>query len=156
MLVRAIRKRSRLSMSETQNETVVVPVEQRYEYQPTDAEGRAIGAKQVIKYTTHDELVQKLQEQNSLLVRKLREQTKKVRLGIEEREEMPEGIKHAEEFVQFTPRELSDDERYDIARRLADPVTSSQATQELIEASVGAPLEAIGSTMRRTQQDLAN
>ena len=137
-------------MSEIQN----VPVEQVYKYQPTDEEGRPIGGAQVIKYTTQDELVQKLQDHNILLVRKLREQTKKVRLGIDEREEMPEDIQRADGFVQFTPRELSDEERYDIARRLTDPTTSSQATQELIEASVGAPLDAIGKTLQSTQQEV--
>jgi len=138
-----------------QIEQVIVPVEEKiYKYQPTDAEGRPIGGAQVIKYTTVDELRDKLTEQNVLLVRKLREQTKKVRLGIEEREELPEDIQHADGFIQFAPRDLSDEERYDIARRLADPTTSAQATQELIEASVGAPLDSIGKTLQSTQQEV--
>lgn len=138
-----------------ENEIVVqLPVEQEHRYQPVDETGRPIGGIQVIKYKTQEELIQKFQEQNILLVRKLREQTKKVRLGIEEKEDMPDDIQRAGGFVQFTPRELSDEERYDIARRIADPTTSAQATQEFIEASVGAPLESIGRTMQTTQQEV--
>ena len=64
---------------------VEVPVveERTHIYQPTDEQGRPIGGKQVIKYTTQDELVNKLQEQNVLIfLRKLREETRKNRLGI--------------------------------------------------------------------------
>jgi len=55
--------------------------ELRYEYQPTDAEGRSIGGKQVILYRTPDELAEKLRDQNISLVRKLRQVTKEARLG---------------------------------------------------------------------------
>ena len=47
----------------SENQTVEAPVEQRYEYQPVDETGRPIGGKQVIKYTTNEELVTKLQIQ---------------------------------------------------------------------------------------------
>ena len=50
----------------------VAPVELRYEYQPTDEHGRPLGGKQVIKYTTPDELASKLVGQNTQLVRRLR------------------------------------------------------------------------------------
>jgi hypothetical protein len=130
--------------------------EQTYIYQPTDNDGRPIGGKQVIKYSTPEELVKKLEEQNILLIRKLREQTKKVRLGIEEKEELPDDVVRFSGPVEFSPRELSDDERYDIARRLADPTTSSQAAQELVEASIGAPLKDLGNTLQTMQQDNIN
>ena len=138
-------------MSDTQ---VATPVEQTYTYQPTDAENRPIGGKQVIKYTTQEELVSKIQEQNILLIRKLREQTKKVRLGIEEREDLGENLEHFDGPVEFKPRELSVEENYDIARRLTDPTTSSAATDELLEARLGAPLNVIGSTLQKTQQEV--
>ena len=139
-------------MSEAQ--TVETPVEKTYNYQPTDNEGRPIGGRQVIKYTTQDELVTKLQEQNVLLIRKLRDQTRKVRLGIEEREDLGDNLEHFSGPVEFKPRELSDEETYDIARRLQDPTTASAAAEELIEAKLGAPLNTIGSTLQRTQQDV--
>ena len=135
------------------SENQTVTPELKYEYQPVDESGRPIGGKQVIKYTTQEELVTKLQEQNILLIRKLREQTKKVRLGIEEKEELSDDVVRFAGFTEFNPRELSDEERYDIARRLADPTTSSQAAQELVEAQVGAPLSKIGETFHTIQQD---
>ena len=141
-------------MSEAQAVTVEIPAEQTYIYQPTDQDNRPIGGKQVIKYTTQDELVGKLQEQNVLLIRKLREQTKKVRLGIDEREELGDDLEHFSGPVEFKPRELSDEETYSIARRLQDPTTASEAAEELIEAKLGAPLNTIGATLQRTQQDV--
>ena len=60
---------------------VVELPELRYEYQPTDDNGMNMGGKQVLKYKTTEELIQKLQEQNVLLQRKWREETCKNRLG---------------------------------------------------------------------------
>ncbi len=135
---------------------VETPVEQTYIYQPTDSENRPIGGKQVIKYFTQEELVEKLQEQNVLLIRKLREQTKKVRLGIDEREEISEDAQRFSGPVEFTPRELTEEQRYDIARRLTDPTTAAEATQELVEAQLGAPLADLGRTLQSTQQELVS
>jgi hypothetical protein len=135
--------------------TVVVE-EKVYRYQPVDENNRPIGGEQVVKYTTQDELIGRLQEQNVLLIRKLREQTKKVRLGIVEKEEVPEGAQRFAGPVEFTPRDLTDEQRYDIARRLADPVTAAQAAQELVEASLGAPLPELGKTLQTIQQDNIN
>lgn len=126
--------------------------EQTYIYQPTDKDGRPIGGKQVIKYTTQDELIAKLQDQNILLIRKLRDETKKVRLGIEEKEDLPDAVKF-DSPVEFSPRDLSEEERYELARKLTDPVTASQAAQELVEASLGAPLSKIGETLQSIQRD---
>src|SRR5208337_89518 len=148
-----MRKRSLRYMSEVENPVVETPVELKYEYQPVDETGRSIGGKQVIKYTTQEDLVAQLQNQNILLIRKLREQTKKVRLGIEEKEEVSEDAVRFPGFTEFNPRELTDEERYDIARRLADPTTSSQAAQELVEAQLGAPLSTLGTTIHTMQQD---
>jgi hypothetical protein len=135
---------------------VEAPVEQRYTFQPTDDSGRPIGAPQVIKYTTVEELQQKLTDQNILLIRKLREQTKKVRLGIDEREEISDDAQRFSGPVEFSPRELTEEQRYDIARRLTDPTTAAEATQELVEAQLGAPLADLGRTLQSTQQELVS
>lgn len=141
-------------MSESiQTPIVEQPVELRYEYQPTDEMGRPIGAKQVIKYTTPEELAQKFAEQNTLLIRKLREQTRKVRLGIVEEEPVAEDAQRFNGPVEFNPRELTEEQRYDISRRLLDPATAADAASELVEARLGAPLETIGTTLRAVQQD---
>src|SRR5258708_3663370 len=63
--------------------------EKTYVYQPTDEQGRPIGGKQVIKYVTQEDLVSKLQEQNVLILRKLRSETRKNRLGITDESEAP-------------------------------------------------------------------
>ena len=76
--------------NETVEQVIEQPVEKIYKYQPTDETGRPIGGVQVIKYTTPEELADKLRDQNVLLVRKLREQTRKVRLGVVEEEEISE------------------------------------------------------------------
>jgi hypothetical protein len=130
--------------------------EKLYEYQPTDDEGRPIGGKQVIKYTTHEELADKLREQNVLLIRKLRQETKKNRLGIIEQEELPENVERFTGATEFKPRELSEEERYDIARKLLDPTTAAEATQMLIEARVGAPLDTLGNEINSLRQDNVN
>ena len=78
--------------------------ELRYEYQPTDEQGRPLGGKQVILYRTPDELAQKLSEQNTQLVRKLREVTRKQKLGIRD-DQVPADAARFEEIVEFKPDE---------------------------------------------------
>jgi hypothetical protein len=133
-------------MEQTQTEKI-------FRFQPTDDEGRPIGGEQVIKYTTEEELRDKLREQNVLLIRKLRQETKKNRLGILEQEQLPDDVQRFDEPVSFNPRELSEEERYEIARKLIDPTTAAEATQALVEATIGGPLSSIGSELRSLRTD---
>lgn len=132
--------------------------EKSYVYQPTDEDGRPIGGKQVIKYTSQDELVDKLRTQNTLLIRKLRTETKKSRLGIGtiEEDQISDTAQRFSGPIEFNPRDLSTDELYDISRRLSDPTTASAAASELVEARLGAPLDQIGKTLQSVQQDNIN
>ena len=50
---------------------------------------------------------------------------------------------------------LTEEQRYDISRRLLDPTTAADAASELVEARLGAPLESIGTTLREVQKDNA-
>lgn len=125
-------------------ETALELEEKEYKFQPTDEDGRPIGGAQVIKYTTPEELAEKLREQNVLLIRKLRQETKKNRLGIQDADELSEDTQRFGGFTQFSPRELSDDERFDLSQKLQDPVTSVDAINAIIEARVGAPLDTLG------------
>jgi len=143
-------------MSEQSVEQNTTLEEKEYKYQPTDAEGRPIGGIQVIKYTTADELAEKLREQNILLIRKLREQTKKIRLGVVETEEIDESAPTFDGFTEFTPRDLTDEERYDLARKLQDPTTAFEAVNTIVEAQVGAPLNEIGSEVTHLRQENLN
>jgi hypothetical protein len=127
--------------------------EKKYTYQPTDDEGRPIGGVQVIKYTTHEELADKLREQNILLIRKLREETKKVRLGIVEDEEISADTQRFAGFTEFSPRTLTDEERYDLAQKLQDPTTAFEAVNTIIEAQVGTPLDGLGNKINTLESD---
>lgn len=130
--------------------------EQIYRFQPTDEEGRPIGGEQVIKYSSPEELTTKLKDQSILLIRKLRQETKKNRLGIVENEDIPESAQRFNSPMEFNPRELSEDERYDISRRLLDPATAAEAASALVESQLGAPLDRIGKTLLEVQQSNIN
>jgi len=134
----------------------VAPVELRYEYQPTDESGRPIGGKQVIKYTTPEELAGKLTEQNTLLVRKLREATRKNRLGILDDEQVPDEAQRFEEPVDFKPRTLSAEERIQLSRDILDPERFDEATDTLFEAKMGAKPKVLTDTIAELQQDRIN
>lgn len=94
----------------------IAPVQQRYEYQPTDEHGNRLGGKQVILYTTPDELAEKLTKQNVELVRKLRQVTKENRLG-KPAESLPDNL----ERLSAVRKPLTVDERYAISQDLNSP-----------------------------------
>ena len=136
-------------------ETVAVaPVELpelRYVYQPKDEEGRPLGAKQVIKYKTSEELADKLAEQNTLLVRKLRSVTRQNRLGTAEADEIPaESAKFAEP-ISFKPVTLTDEQRIQISRDLLDPEKFDEASDALVTAKFGVQPEKIIKTLAEVQ-----
>lgn len=109
-----------------------------YEYQPTDEDGRPMGGKQVIKYKTADELPQKLVEQNTLILRKLREVSRKNRLGIVDKDTIPEDIKRFPKTINLSPKELSPEERVKLSRDILDPERFEEAQDEVFESRFGA------------------
>jgi hypothetical protein len=130
---------------------VEVPVpELRYEYQPTDAEGRSIGGKQVILYRTPDELAEKLRDQNISLVRKLRQVTKEARLGRGE-DSIPDDAERFAQPVDFQPKPLSAGERYAISQDLNDPEKFEAARDRLLESAIGASPEDLRKTLNQQQ-----
>jgi hypothetical protein len=135
---------------------VVVLEEKRYEYQPTDADGRPIGNKQVLKYTTQDELVAKLQEQSILQIRKLRELTKKNRLGIVDSEEIDPTAPRFQAPTQFAPGQLSREDRYKLAQDILDPETFDTAITTVFETVSGFKANELRSTLTELQQDNSN
>jgi hypothetical protein len=120
-------------------ETVVlnVPETKVFEYQPTDEEGRPIGGKQVLKYTDPAELPYLLAEQNTLLVRKLREQTKKNRLGIVDKDTIDEGAQKFPKPFGFTPKPLTKEERAQLSRDILDEDTFDSAIAKIVESTSG-------------------
>jgi hypothetical protein len=136
---------------------VVEPVlepEMTHRYQPTDDLGRPLGGQQVIKYRTQAELLEKFQEQNMLLIRKLRSETRKNRLGIVEDEEISAESQRFEEPVSFTPRHLSPEERVILSRDLLDPDRFDEAASTLFEATLGTKPEVLRNQLSRTQDTL--
>ena len=144
---------------ESQVETPVVveippPVELpelRYTYQPVDGEGRPLGGKQVIKYKTAEELGDKLAEQNTLLIRKLRSETRKNRLGISDSDEIPTESPKFAEPISFSPVELTAEQKIQISRDLLDPEKSEEAATALVTARFGADPEKVTRALADVQ-----
>lgn len=126
--------------------------EQTYIFQPTDDQGRPLGGKQVIKYRRPEELPQKLMEQNVILIRKLRQETKKNRLGISEQEQIPAEAPRFGNVVEFSPRNLTADERVKLSRDLLDPEKFDDATGTLFEATLGATPDRLRHTLTHLQE----
>lgn len=136
-------------------ETIVAPApeELSYSYQPTDENGRPIGGKQVLKYTTQDELIEKLREQSINQIRQLRKVTRNARLGIQDEDDaVPENAPRIEEEFEFNPRTLSDDERVMLSRNLLDPDKFKEAADTLFEATLGANPERLRATLTSLQR----
>ncbi|SRR6266496_273893 len=121
---------------------IVAPVpvveQKRYTYQPKDKQGRPIGGVQVIVYTTEDELRDKLVNQNVELVQKLREVTRENRLGTP-KEDIPADAERFTNVIEFSPKPLSAQERFDISQQLNDPERFAEARDRLLESAVGVP-----------------
>lgn len=105
-----------------------------FEFQPTDDKGLPIGGKQVIKYTDPAQLPFLLAEQNTLLIRKLREQTKKNRLGIVDVEEIDESAPRFTAVPDFTPKALSKEDRAQLSRDLLDEDNFDEAITKIVDA----------------------
>lgn len=153
---------SNLSVEDQVSTTVENPVtpavaleEKIHEFQPTDEDGRPVGGKQVIKYRTPEELTFKLTEQNTLLIRKLREQTKKARLGQIETDTIDDAAPRFQNPVEFTPRPLSLDERVKLSRDLLDPENFDGAVNTIFEASTGIQAKRLNEVITTLQNDNA-
>lgn len=134
----------------------VVPVvpalpELRYEFQPTDADGRPMGGKQVIIYRNPEELAYKLSEQSTQLLRKLRDVTRKNSLGIFDEENTPETRYTGP--TELKPRVLGNDERAQLAQDLLDPENFDRAISTVFEASVGTTAKGLSEKLSQLEQD---
>ena len=132
-------------------ETPVAPVEQRYEYQPTDEQGRPLGGRQVIKYTTQDELTTKLVEQSTSLLRQLRKVNRENRLGIAPEENISKDAQRFDGIIEFKPKDLNVDERFQLAQDLNDPEKFTAARDRLLESAVGVSPAQLAEMLNRQQ-----
>jgi hypothetical protein len=127
------------------------PEQLRYEFQPTDEQGRPLGGKQVILYTTPDELAEKLRDQNISILRKLREVTRKQRLGITDEDALPTDLEKFNRPIEFKPRELTLEERYQVSQDLNDPSKFVEARDRLFESAIGATPDELRKTLNEQQ-----
>ena len=132
----------------------VQPVtERRYEWQPTDANGKPLGGKQVITYKNQDELIQKFTEQNNLILRQMRKLSNDVKLGLTPDVEVPATAKRLpKNFDGFKPKTLTADERFQLTQDLNDPAKFEDAKIRLAEATFGATPEVISEVLSHSQQ----
>jgi hypothetical protein len=128
---------------------VAAPVEKRFEYQPKDERGHPLGGKQVVIYTDEADLQQKFAAKEEQLVRRLRELTRREKLGITDNE-LPADTELAV-FEQPKPRTLTAEERFQLSQDINDPEKSIDAINTILEASVGYSAEQM-----RKQFDDAN
>lgn len=135
---------------------IVAPVEQRYEYQPTDENGRPIGNKQVIKYTSQEELIARLKEQSILQIRKMRELTKKNRLGILDAETIDENAPRLTQSPQHTPGQLSGEDRNQLALDILDPEKFDAAITKIYETASGFKASEVLNQITELQQENLN
>lgn len=143
-----------VTLLDTPTETLVqTEIENVYTYQPTDEQGRPIGGKQVIKYKNNDELVSKLQEQNVLILRKLRSETRKNRLGITDESETPTDGQKFSAPIEFKTLDLTPDEAVALSQDLLDPSRQAEARATLWKSVTGVDPDTFNATMSKMQFD---
>lgn len=138
----------------------VVGTIREHRFQPVDEFGRKLGGEQVIRYTSPEELAQKLTDQNVLLVRKLREVTRKQTLGIQDPVE-ESSLPRFEGPIALEEHDLSAEDRFQIAQDLQDPEKFKEGRDRLLESAFGVKPSALRNTlndisMRQLQQDALN
>ena len=124
--------------------------EKRYEWQPTDENGRPLGGRQVILYRTEQEKFDKVIAANNLLIRQLRKVNREKALGSSE--DVPTDAERFQNVTEFKPRELSAEDRFKIAEGLTNPETFADARDQLIESAFGVTPAKLASTLNETQR----
>jgi hypothetical protein len=136
--------------NETQDVNAPEAAEQIYEYQATDEQGRPLGGKQVIKFRTQQELIDRLAQNHTEAMRLNRKLKQDQVLGNNKPEfELDDASLERDETVELRPRELTAEERFQIAQ---DP-SSPQARKLVFEAEFGASPETVRNTINKTRQD---
>lgn len=133
-----------------------VPVELTFEYQPTDENDLPIGGKQVIKYTDPAELPFLLAKQNTLLVRKLREQQRKLRLGIVENDTIDDGAQRLPKSIELKSKTLTPEQRAQLSRDILDEDTFDKAITTVFETAIGVSADEFRKDYNELREDNQN
>jgi hypothetical protein len=96
------------------------------------------------------DLQAKFAQKEEQLVRRLREVTRKQRLGIGE-EEVPTELARNTQTIQFNPKALTTEERYGISQDLNDPEKFEDARDRLLESALGVKPEVLRTHLTNTQ-----
>lgn len=133
----------------TEVPAATAPTQKEYRYQPTDEHGRKLGGEQVIRYSTDQELAEKLRDQNVLLVRKLREVTRKNFLNIPEEQTT---LAKFEGPIELTETPLTAEERFQIGQDLQDPTKFNEGRDRLLESAFGVKPEVLRNRLNSMGQ----
>jgi len=109
----------------------------RREIQPKDDDGNPIGAPHVYEADSEQELLDKMAEGIANGTKKIRELTRQAKYAPIEAPKPKEGAEPAEEIPQFAPRQLTADEKFELAQQLRDPEKMDEAFDRLYEARTG-------------------
>ncbi len=129
------------------------PIEQVYEFQPTDDNGNPLGGKQRFVYKTQDELVEKMTKQNIELNKLNRKLNRDVRLGTVFQENIPaEAPRSRSSQYEFKPEPLTAEERLQLSQDLVDPEKCEAASARLVRSQIGDPAQLLQSLSRAEQR----
>ena len=135
--------------------TPEVPKEFVYEYQPLDDVGRPLGAKQVFKGATAQEVLDKVANAHKESIKLNRELKKNIRLGNIEQDDIPQNAARLDvSALEVAPVPLTAEERVQLSRDLLDPEKFEAASARLVEAQIGKP-ETIRTILSRAQEDIS-
>jgi hypothetical protein len=137
-------------------ENVIETKEFVYRYQPVDSLGRKLGAEQVFKGATAQEVLDKVAEANKNLIQLNRNLKRSLRLGEFEREELPNDAAKIRNNQILQPRELTLEEKAQFARDILDPEKFDDVNNRIVEAQLGAKPEEIRNRINSQEQRLAN
>src|ERR1700675_1429424 len=112
------------------------PAVKRFEYQPRDEQGRTLGGVQVIEYTDEDDLKRKWAAKEEQLVRRLREVTRKQKLGITDAPVVSDD-KLFNNASELQEKPLSTEEVFELTQKLNDPTTFVEGRDKLLESALG-------------------
>lgn len=125
-------------------ETVEQPLETetpkpkfRREIQPKDDDGNPIGAPHVYEADTEQELLDKMAEGIANGTKKIRELTRQAKYAPIEAPKPKDGAEIAEPIPEFKPRQLTADEKFELAQQFRDPEKMDEAFDRLYEARTG-------------------
>lgn len=137
-------------------ENTIETKEFSYEYQAVDEYNRPLGAKQIFRGTSVQEVLDKVANANKELIKLNRNLNRRIRLGEFEEDQLPNDAARLTNNQLLQPRELTLEEKAKFARDILDPEKFDDVNNRLIEAQFGAKPADIRNKINSQEQRLAN